>query len=116
MTAPAHDYGKCNPEWATPTVRAMAKVVYGPSDSNLLGGDCGRFDLAPVLADALEEAGCDDRKFLAILRGNAFAVGRETVAQWIYTSYPGGVVYKLAYGRFSDFDIQIWAEWSAKYC
>jgi hypothetical protein len=45
--------------WRTATVLAFARHVYDARDSGGL----------PVLADALEEAGCDDRELLAHLRG-----------------------------------------------
>jgi hypothetical protein len=47
------------PEWVTEDVRAMAEAAYG--------GDWG---VMPVLGDALEEAGCDDRYILAHARGD----------------------------------------------
>jgi hypothetical protein len=48
-----------DPAWQTPTVLALADGVYA-----------GRaFDRLPVLADALEDAGCDAADLLAHLRG-----------------------------------------------
>jgi hypothetical protein len=37
-----------NPTWLTPTVEALAEQIYND----------GAFDRMPILADALEEAGC----------------------------------------------------------
>jgi hypothetical protein len=45
--------------WLTPTVRALAQGVYEER----------AFDRLPILADALEEAGCADPDLLGHLRG-----------------------------------------------
>ncbi len=45
--------------WLTPTVVSLARQVY----------DSGDFSALPVLADALEEAGCDSADVLAHCRG-----------------------------------------------
>jgi hypothetical protein len=45
--------------WRTTTVLEVARCAYEAPDSGSL----------PVLADALEEAGCDDQEFLGHLRG-----------------------------------------------
>ena len=45
--------------WRTANVVNLAKVIY----------DERRFDDLPVLADALEEAGCDNTDLLSHLRG-----------------------------------------------
>jgi hypothetical protein len=47
------------PAWRTQTVNGMAQHIY----------DDGTFGLLPVLADALEEAGCTDQAILSHLRG-----------------------------------------------
>lgn len=47
------------PQWATPIVRAIAEGAYAGRDWQAL----------PILADALEDEGCDDLKALAHLRG-----------------------------------------------
>jgi hypothetical protein len=47
------------PGWLTPTVLALAAGVY----------DDHAFDRLPILADALEEAGCDNRDVLDHCRG-----------------------------------------------
>jgi hypothetical protein len=44
-----------DPAWRTPTVLAIARQAYEEHD----------FGVLPVLADALEEAGCDDAEILA---------------------------------------------------
>jgi hypothetical protein len=49
----------CDPAWRTPTVRRLAEVIY----------EEGAFDRLPILADALEEAGCDNADILSHLRG-----------------------------------------------
>ena len=48
------------PEWRTPTVVAMARQMYDSRD----------FSAMPILADALEDAGCDDEAGLAHCRGS----------------------------------------------
>ena len=48
-----------NPAWLTPTVTGLAAAIY----------DERAFDRMPVLADALEEAGCDHPDVLAHCRG-----------------------------------------------
>ncbi len=48
-----------DPAWMTPTVRKLARVIY----------DERTFDGLPVLADALEEAGCSDADVLSHCRG-----------------------------------------------
>jgi hypothetical protein len=48
-----------DPAWLTPTVVAIARGAYDDRD----------FAALPVLADALEDAGCDDTDLLGHLRG-----------------------------------------------
>jgi len=48
----------CAPEWRTPTVVSLAEATYADNE----------FDRLPILADALEDAGCDDAAILAHLR------------------------------------------------
>lgn len=48
-----------DPAWLTSTVAALATSVY----------DERAFDRLPILADALQDAGCDDEHVLAHLRG-----------------------------------------------
>ena len=45
---------RIDPAWGTPTVRAIAEDIY----------DNDTFSEMPVLGDALEDAGCDDRDIL----------------------------------------------------
>jgi hypothetical protein len=47
-----------NPKWRTPTVRALCRRMLDTRD----------FEALPILADALEEAGCDDGGLLALCR------------------------------------------------
>lgn len=47
-----------DPVWLTPTVRALANGIYQDH----------AFDRLPILADALEEAGCNDAEILGHLR------------------------------------------------
>jgi hypothetical protein len=47
-----------NPQWRTSTVRALCRRML----------DTREFDALPILADALEEAGCDDGELLALCR------------------------------------------------
>jgi hypothetical protein len=49
----------CKPEWRTSAVVRLAQVIY----------DERRFNDLPILADALEEAGCDNPEVLAHCRG-----------------------------------------------
>jgi hypothetical protein len=48
-----------DPAWVTPAALGLAQAAYQD----------GAFDTLPILADALEEAGCDDAELLAHLRG-----------------------------------------------
>ncbi len=48
-----------NPVWHTPTVLALARQMYESKE----------FSAMPILADALEEAGCRDEQVLGHLRG-----------------------------------------------
>jgi hypothetical protein len=48
-----------NPAWHTPTVLAMSQVLY----------EDRAFDRLPILADALEDAGCDNQDMLDHCRG-----------------------------------------------
>jgi hypothetical protein len=45
--------------WFTSTVRALAAHIYNSR----------KFDVMPILADALQDAGCDDEQVLARCRG-----------------------------------------------
>jgi hypothetical protein len=49
----------CNPEWRTCTVVALANQMYNSRD----------FSAIPILADALEDAGCTEADILGHLRG-----------------------------------------------
>jgi hypothetical protein len=48
-----------NRNWLTPTVLSFAQAIY----------DDGTFDHLPILADALEDAGCDNADILSHCRG-----------------------------------------------
>lgn len=50
----------CDPAWLSQTVLALAEAIYADR----------AFDRLPVLADALEEAGCDSPDILAHCRGD----------------------------------------------
>jgi hypothetical protein len=54
------DEARCCCPWLTPTVMSIARTAY----------DDRRFDLLPILADALEEAGCDNTDILQHCRGS----------------------------------------------
>ena len=49
-----------DPRWLTATAVALAQAIY----------EDRAFDRMPILADALEEAGCDDADVLTHLRGD----------------------------------------------
>jgi hypothetical protein len=49
-----------DPRWLTSTVVSLARTIY----------EDRAFDRLPILADALEEAGCDDADLLAHCRGD----------------------------------------------
>jgi hypothetical protein len=53
------------PGWLTPTVTALARAMY----------DEKAFDQLPILADALEEAGCDNAQVLGHCRGGVHVRG-----------------------------------------
>lgn len=56
------------PEWRTGTVVALAQRMYVEK----------RFDWLPVLADALQEAGCDEQQLL----GHCLSSGQHTRGCW----------------------------------
>ena len=58
-----------NPNWLTPNVVALAQAIY----------DDRAFDRLPVLADTLEETGCDDADILAHCR----QVGPHVRGCWV---------------------------------
>jgi hypothetical protein len=49
-----------NPEWLTPTVTALARGMYDSRD----------FGAMPILADALQDAGCDSEDILSHCRSD----------------------------------------------
>jgi hypothetical protein len=51
--------GAVDPAWLTATVVALAQGIYADR----------AFERLPILADALEEAGCDDAQLLGHCRG-----------------------------------------------
>jgi hypothetical protein len=61
--------------WLTPTVTALARVIY----------DERSFEDMPILADALEEAGCTDTALLEHLRGT----GPHARGCWVLDSFLG---------------------------
>jgi hypothetical protein len=48
-----------DPPWLTPTVVSLARQMYGSGD----------FSAMPILADALQDAGCDDADVLSHCQG-----------------------------------------------
>ena len=68
----ARSYGTFDPSWRTDTVVALARQIRASNSNEAL----------PILADALEEAGCADRKLLDYCRGSTHSDG-QWVAQLI---------------------------------
>jgi len=66
------------PGWRTSTVLAMGKAVV----------ETGNPDALPVLADALEEAGCDDKQLLAFCRAPERWLNAAGVAAWLSGALP----------------------------
>jgi hypothetical protein len=64
---PEKTMSKINPAWVTTTVRALA--IKSEFDERLVGmpGSPDK-SVRPILADALQDAGCDDEQLLADLR------------------------------------------------
>jgi hypothetical protein len=60
-----------SPEWRTDTARALAEQMYESRD----------FGAMPILADALQDAGCDDEQALAHCRRDA--VGAHVRGCWV---------------------------------
>jgi hypothetical protein len=58
----------CDPAWRTPDVLALARAAQG-----------GETDALPILADALQEAGCDDERILRHCRD----VGPHSPDCWV---------------------------------
>ena len=67
-----------NPAWRTETVLAIARGI--------LMEDA--FDRYPILADAIEEAGCDDYELLAMLRADVDERQGELL-DWVLQDDPG---------------------------
>jgi hypothetical protein len=65
----------CDPAWRTPTVRRLAETIYEER----------AFDRLPILADALEEAGCTNSDILSHLRGP----GPHTRGCWVVDAILG---------------------------
>jgi hypothetical protein len=63
------------PEWRTETAVALAKLTY----------ESGEFGALPILADALQDAGCDDEAMLTHCRGP----GPHTRGCWVIDSVLG---------------------------
>jgi len=59
-------HASVNPAWLTPTVSGLASAAYG--ERSLPSGQLDQTRLA-VLADALQDAGCDNQDILEHLRG-----------------------------------------------
>jgi hypothetical protein len=55
------------PEWLSPTAVALARGIY----------DEKAFDRLPILADALQDAGCEDERLLGHCRTNGRGDGGE---------------------------------------
>jgi NAD-dependent dihydropyrimidine dehydrogenase PreA subunit len=72
-TAVARSYSTFQPAWRTETVVALARQVRAGDSTEAL----------PILADALEEAGCDDQKLLEYCRQGPTCSGGRWVAELI---------------------------------
>lgn len=66
------------PEWRTSTAIALARAI----------SDGRAFDRLPILADALEEAGCDDAEVLAHCRGGIPHGTDCWVTEWLRNGIP----------------------------
>ncbi|AWM42477.1 hypothetical protein C1280_31575 [Gemmata obscuriglobus] len=65
-----------SPEWRTDTVTALARQMDGSGD----------FSAVPILADALQDAGCTDEVMLGRCRAPSGAHGR---GNWVVDSVLG---------------------------
>lgn len=65
---------KIKPEWKTSTVKAILDTIFFTEE----------FGSMPILADALEDAGCDHERLLAHLRDPA---SEFTLASWIFQQF-----------------------------
>jgi hypothetical protein len=80
-----------NPKWRTSTVRALCRRML----------DLRQFDALPILADALEEAGCDDSELLALCRSPELKpVSAERAVNLVYSDETAAAVRWLE--RFAD--------------
>jgi hypothetical protein len=66
-------FAEFRPEWRTAAVLGMADAVAATADLGAL----------PILADALEEAGCDDRRLLAYCRTPERWWTPSGIAAWV---------------------------------
>jgi NAD-dependent dihydropyrimidine dehydrogenase PreA subunit len=72
-TAAAHSYSTFDPAWRTETVLGLAHGLLAR----------GSADTLPILADALEEAGCEDQKLLEHCRQGGSCSRGRSVAELI---------------------------------
>lgn len=85
-----------NPQWRTTTVRALCRRML----------DTRQFDVMPILADALEEAGYDDSELLALCRSaEVKPVAAERAVNLVYSDETAAAVrwletfaYDIRYG------------------
>jgi len=72
-----------NPQWRTSTVRALCRRML----------DTRQFDVMPILADALEEAGYDDSELLALCRSaDLKPVAAERAVNLVYSDETAAAV------------------------
>jgi hypothetical protein len=79
------------PAWKTPAVRSLTAAAMG-----------GELDAMPALADALEEAGCDQTVILAHLRDTAEPARGAWVVELLAETGWGEVLRRCPHGRKDD--------------
>ena len=73
------------PEWRTSTVVGICERIRGTGD----------YSACPILADALQDAGCGDEKILAELRGAPSPLEGERLVSLVYSEETAAAVQRI---------------------
>jgi hypothetical protein len=73
------------PEWRTSTVVGICERIR----------ETGDYSACPILADALQDAGCDDEKILAELRSELSPIHSERLVSFVYSEKTAEAVRRI---------------------